>query len=986
MLLIKVAVTFVTFTRGTCALADPQTVHDNLVSLLSPASDVVLPTYIVAVKPAQVDDLQIVLEENEAVAKVEIPQNQPHRCESTTWRKCDAVVLDTCIHIGGLIINTIDAISNDEVAVMVGLNRSVISPSFTMDSGTKWSVYATCEFSDNQNQVFGDIFVFSQEDYLVAMFSGCRMSRVPIVKLEKALDSALSTSRRAKIEAGPDQPPPMSHSSTRISSTHEINTPSSQAQQSNELPQHRVDAVEALRQLISDSTMIDKADVSEKVSGTPRDDIQSNTMLADLGVDSLSLMDLKQELEEKFPVMLDVQMAATVQEIMAALGLDPVKQLSLANVPPQAQQPPTKQGDLLKSLFQINPFHVMEQLGLKFDEAASENGILGYWNNVAPLQDEITVAHIVEAFASFGVDFKVLESGQLVSNFSYLSPKYDKLVRRCWEFLQKQDIISISEEMLDVGQRKSPRVLRGSKSINPKPAAELLRDFHSQFPAYTHETKLMELTGPKLADCLSGSVDSVSLMFGSAQSSQIMENYYSCSPLTKSRAVDRPVRILEVGAGTVSRLSTHSPKSKSKFQHQFPWIKYSTLNLEVDVGSEFLGRFDVAVATNVVHATRDRTAACRRIRETLTPAGGLFILAETTTKINWCDICFGLLDGWWFSDGPIGPLQTAHEWAESLQEAGFASVGYSRGSTADVNTVQLVVGSNADWPATFAATTAPRHMSDLDTSARLEPKGKPRAGGYHLETMVYKEAEGVPIHADVYYPQSTPSSRMPIALMIHGGGYVTLSRRAVRPEQTRYLLKRGLLPVSIDYRLCPEVNIIDGPMTDVRDAYRWSRDILPGIASNAGVLVDRSSIVAIGWSTGGQLAMSLGWTAEYAGLPPPSAVLSFYAPVDFESRERPGKRIPNLDEPSPERIAFISPLAHLRLGTYNVPTFIIHGTNDEVAPFAAAKHFAESFERNGKKGIQCGFLPLQDTGHLFDLRLAEGSGGWEAMVAPGSRL
>ncbi|KAK9792202.1 hypothetical protein SCARD494_07250 [Seiridium cardinale] len=795
-------------------------------------------------------------------------------------------------------------------------------------------------------------------------------------------------------------------------------------------------------------------------------------MLADLGVDSLSLMDLKQELEEKFPVILDVQMAATVQEIMAALGLDPVKQLSLANVPPQAQQPPTKQGDLLKSLFQINPFHVMEQLGLKFDEAASENGILGYWNNVAPLQDEITVAHIVEAFASFGVDFKVLESGQLVSNFSYLSPKYDKLVRRCWEFLQKQDIISISEEMLDVGQRKSPRVLRGSKSINPKPAAELLRDFHSQFPAYTHETKLMELTGPKLADCLSGSVDSVSLMFGSAQSSQIMENYYSCSPLTKclttqlisllttlllsptARAVDRPVRILEVGAGTGG---TTRLLAASKFQHQFPWIKYSTLNLEVDVGSEFLGRFDVAVATNVVHATRDRTAACRRIRETLTPAGGLFILAETTTKINWCDICFGLLDGWWFSDGPIGPLQTAHEWVESLQEAGFASVGYSRGSTADVNTVQLGVGSNADWPATSAATTAPRHMSDLDTSARLEPKGKPRAGGYHLETMVYKEAEGVPIHADVYYPQSTPSSRMPIALMIHGGGYVTLSRRAVRPEQTRYLLKRGLLPVSIDYRLCPEVNIIDGPMTDVRDAYRWSRDILPGIASNAGVLVDRSSIVAIGWSTGGQLAMSLGWTAEYAGLPPPSAVLSFYAPVDFESREldsakfiaslpeqklsldhiinmlpnkpvtnsnctgdtsdmgwvrpgdpradllitmsqqgitlpillnglcseRPGKRIPNLDEPSPERIAFISPLAHLRLGTYNVPTFIIHGTNDEVAPFAAAKHFAESFERNGKKGIQCGFLPLQDAGHLFDLRLAEGSGGWEAMVAPG---
>lgn len=112
---------------------------------------------------------------------------------------------------------------------------------------------------------------------------------------------------------------------------------------------------------------------------------------------------------------------------------------------------------------------------------------------------------------------------------------------------------------------------------------------------------------------------------------------------------------------------------------------------------------------------------------------------------------------------------------------------------------------------------------------------------------------------------------------------MTLSRRAVRPAQTRHLLANGILPVSIDYRLCPEVTLADGPMADVRDALRWARAALPELALQSGVPLDPSRVVAVGWSTGGQLAMSLAWTSVTAGLEPPAAVLSFYAPVDLES-------------------------------------------------------------------------------------------------------
>ena len=112
---------------------------------------------------------------------------------------------------------------------------------------------------------------------------------------------------------------------------------------------------------------------------------------------------------------------------------------------------------------------------------------------------------------------------------------------------------------------------------------------------------------------------------------------------------------------------------------------------------------------------------------------------------------------------------------------------------------------------------------------------------------------------------------------------MTLSRRAIRPFQTQHLLDNMFLPVSIDYRLCPEVNLIDGPIADVFDAYMWAKNKLPDISAQWGIVVDPTKVVVIGWSTGGQLATTLGWTSSAFAVSPPAAVLSFYAPYDFES-------------------------------------------------------------------------------------------------------
>ena len=115
---------------------------------------------------------------------------------------------------------------------------------------------------------------------------------------------------------------------------------------------------------------------------------------------------------------------------------------------------------------------------------------------------------------------------------------------------------------------------------------------------------------------------------------------------------------------------------------------------------------------------------------------------------------------------------------------------------------------------------------------------------------------------------------------------MTLSRKAVRPAQIRYLVSNGFLPISLDFRLCPEISIFDGPFTDVRDGYRWVREQLPSLYKNRGISLNVGQTVVLGWSTGGHLAMSLGWTTAEANIPPPAALLSFYAPVDFERDSR----------------------------------------------------------------------------------------------------
>ena len=103
------------------------------------------------------------------------------------------------------------------------------------------------------------------------------------------------------------------------------------------------------------------------------------------------------------------------------------------------------------------------------------------------------------------------------------------------------------------------------------------------------------------------------------------------------------------------------------------------------------------LGAGVVHATSDRNSSCRRLRELLRP-GEFMVLSEVTHVVDWYDICFGLLEGWWLSGGDKEyPIPTAEAWMDALERAGFSSMGTSPGSTEEFRSQKLLVASNKEW-------------------------------------------------------------------------------------------------------------------------------------------------------------------------------------------------------------------------------------------------------------------------------------------------
>jgi acyl transferase domain-containing protein/NADPH:quinone reductase-like Zn-dependent oxidoreductase/acyl carrier protein len=231
-----------------------------------------------------------------------------------------------------------------------------------------------------------------------------------------------------------------------------------------------------------------------------------------------------------------------------------------------------------------------------------------------------------------------------------------------------------------------------------------------EFPEGQAELLLVRACGENLSAVLKGHVDPLNLIFPQGELTTTEHLYQDsptarCANLLAQRTVaeivkrlpnGRSLRILELGAGTggmtsfilpvlpaycteeyvFTDVSSHfTARAQQRFA-QYPFLQCRPLDIErnpLEQGFESHS-FDLIIAFDVLHATRDLRNTLGRVRQLL-GSGGMLMLGEVTRPWLSTTLVFGLLKGWWLFDDDIrqdGPCISAEQWRTVLSEAGFS--------------------------------------------------------------------------------------------------------------------------------------------------------------------------------------------------------------------------------------------------------------------------------------------------------------------------
>ena len=291
----------------------------------------------------------------------------------------------------------------------------------------------------------------------------------------------------------------------------------------------------------------------------------------------------------------------------------------------------------------------------------------------------------------------------------------------------------------------------------PAPDLEAVtRESDATLARYREFSDYVQSCGPRLAAVLTGRESALDTLFPGG-SFALAEGLYQTSAVSRylnaivSAVVDAAtrvgtqrdeLRVLEIGAGTGGTTSAILPvlprerttyvfsdvsdlflgEARAKFA-AYPFVRYARLDMEQDPAAQGYapGSFDIVVAANVLHATRDLRQTLARARALVAP-GGLLVLSETTTHHRVFDITTGLIEGWeLFADDVRGdnPLVSTEQWLELLAEAGFARVSAlpEPGGPVDALGNRIIVAAAPSEGERTATLSAPGDLAERAVAA-----------------------------------------------------------------------------------------------------------------------------------------------------------------------------------------------------------------------------------------------------------------------------
>jgi acetyl esterase/lipase len=246
------------------------------------------------------------------------------------------------------------------------------------------------------------------------------------------------------------------------------------------------------------------------------------------------------------------------------------------------------------------------------------------------------------------------------------------------------------------------------------------------------------------------------------------------------------------------------------------------------------------------------------------------------------------------------------------------------------------------------------------------PPAATGAGPGH-ENLVYSVADGQTLLLDIFEPTNNDGLPRPAIILIHGGAWTSFDKSTMR-QLAQFLAVAGFVAIPVDYRLFhDDLNRWPAQLDDVQRAVRWVR------ANSSKYNVDRNHIGAYGHSAEAQLALMLGMMETRDNSDPAlakysskvQAVVEASGPTDLAAQSDPdgmmfvASFLGGDYATHPELWRDASPISHVAKS--NAPILIIHGTRDEMVPFAQAEALNDALK---KAGADVKFLRL-DSDHMF---------------------
>ena len=162
----------------------------------------------------------------------------------------------------------------------------------------------------------------------------------------------------------------------------------------------------------------------------------------------------------------------------------------------------------------------------------------------------------------------------------------------------------------------------------------------------------------------------------------------------------------------------------------------------------------------------------------------------------------------------------------------------------------------------FKEWIATADITAMDAMDNMSPE-KARKLMTTIETSIKDALKGITytdytinthkVTARVFKPDTSESRKRPIALVLHGGGWM-YGGHSTETRLVRALVKSGFLPISIDYRLAPE-HPFPTPLDDCWAGLIWAIEHANQIGGDA------SKIILAGSSAGGNLCATVGLMA-----------------------------------------------------------------------------------------------------------------------------